>query len=457
MPTLRWTTHGRAALVAACAALAALLCGCNGGDDPAPDAVAQAQPDTLTVAWNTATSLAVTANDTAQNGSVAITVETPPQHGTAEVLGTAIRYVPATGYFGTDTLRYTLRVGDRSSSAAVALSVTAEFALEGTVRDAPLAGASVVATVGGTAQPAVTAGTDGGYRIVVRTADPAAFVSVQATGAGAQASVVLATLLGDARDAAVAAGAAGAATDVTHLSTAQAVLTEQALGHAPNSSADITAAQGKVSATQLVELATAVKLVADNGVALPAGSADTLALLRSPSALAAFMQAQATQDAQRLTDARSAVQGDAALAVKPALPAAGGATTLLLVQGEGGGAPAALRLTLHADGSGLAETDSGERDSHWVLTGNDLVVTYDTPFVTRVWPTKRASARPRRCGPSTVPPASPSGSFLLRPAAGRRWCPISAKRRFSKASVPTPSKPRPPFGTGRRSVRHASR
>ncbi|HSI57548.1 MAG TPA: Ig-like domain-containing protein [Ideonella sp.] len=377
------------AFVPSLVALAVSACGGDSDPPPPPAAVALANSDALSVKWDAETALSVTANDTVANGTATLAVSTAPAHGTATVSGQTIRYTPAAGYFGTDTLRYLLTVGDKSSEAEVQIAVAAELTVTGTVRDNPMPGASVVATVAGTALPAVTADANGDYSLVITTTDPSAFISLKATGAGEQSSVVLASLVGDAAEAAAAstAGAVNATTlpaaNVTHISTAIAVLSEQALGKPPASSADIKAAQGQFTASQTVEMATAIKLVADKGVALPSGSADTLALVSQPTAYAGFVVAQSTANPTTFADTRQEVLGDPAIAVTPPTPVAGGAdTTILLVQGEGASANSAIRLVLQANGTARIESDA-VRAAKWTSNGAEIAVTYDAPAISQ--------------------------------------------------------------------------
>lgn len=386
-------THhtSRATQVLAVSLLAIAVTACGGGSD-APPAVAIAADDLASVDWNTASALAVLSNDTVQNGTASVTIQTPPAHGTATVSGTQITYTPAAGYFGSDSLRYTLSVGDRTADAGVQLTVAAVLKLAGTVRDKPLPGATVTATVGSTALPPVTADAGGNYSIPLRVTDPAAFISLKAKGVGAQSGVVLSSLVGDAAEAAalaaLSAGTVSAAAlpgaNVTHVSTAFAVLTQQALGKAVASAADLKAAQGSFSASQAIEMAAAIKLVADSGIALPAGTADTLALVSDAAAFKAFVVAQATSNATAYNAVVQSVLGDAALAVPPQTPSAANPAdrTLLAVQGEGASASPAIRLTLKANGSAVVESDA-LRSAKWLASSTEITVTYDTPAVTQ--------------------------------------------------------------------------
>ncbi len=371
------------------AALAALTA-CGGNSD-SPAAQATAVNDSATVPWNTATTLAVTSNDTIENGTASIAVTTAPTHGTAVVSGNSVQYTPTAGYFGADTLGYTLTVGNKTSVANVQIAVAAHMTLTGTVRDAALPGAQVVLTIGGVAQPAVTADANGNYSVDITTATPSDFITLKATGAGAQANVVLSSLVGDASaTAAVAAtdgtvsAAALPAANVTNVTTAEAVLTAQALGKTPTSSADIAAAQGQFSSNQTIQMATAIKLVADAGVALPNGATDTLALVSNPATYTSFVTTQATTNSAVFNSTQAAVVSDPAIAVAPVVPVAGATgaaaapVTLTLTLGQGAGANGMTVLTLKADGT-ASLAGAPATTATWTTDGSQITVTYDTP------------------------------------------------------------------------------
>lgn len=373
----------------AAAALAALT-GCGGSDAPAPRATAS--DDSATVAWNTSTTLAVTANDTVANGTASVTVSAAPAHGTAVVSGGSIVYTPTAGYFGTDSLQYTLNVGDSHAVANVQLAVAAHMTISGTVRDAAMPGAQVVLTVGGNALPAVTADADGNYSVDVVTTAPAAFITLQATGVGSQANVVLSSLVGDAgATAAVAAtdgtvsAAALPAANVTNVTTAEAVLTAQALGKTPASSADVAAVQGQFSSAQTIQMATAIKLVADAGVALPSGAANTLALVSDPAAYSGFVTTQATTNAAVFNDTQAAVLADPAIAVAPPAPVAGKPDVeMLLTLGQGAAAQGMTKLKLRADGTALI-AGAPAQTATWVANGSEIDITYDKPLTSTTY------------------------------------------------------------------------
>lgn len=365
--------------------LLAALGACGGDDDPKA-AQAAANADSASVAWNASSTLDVTSNDTIANGTASIAVTTPPMHGTATVSGTSIQYKPADGYFGPDSMGYTLTVGSAASQTDVALNVTAKVTLSGTVSDGPLPGASVVATIGAATLPAVIADGSGAYQVTVETSDPSAYISLKAQGADAQSHVVLTTLVGDAQAAAAAAtsGTVNAsslpALNVTHLSTAVAVLTQRALGKPPVSSAEVGSVQGLFTSGEVIDMATAIKLVVDKGVALPAGAADTLALVSDAGAYQIFVRAQVAADPVGFTQTQQEVLADPLLAVVPVVPGADGtATTMLLVLGQGAYAQPATRLILQADKTARVESHAVS-GATWALDDKDTVITFDSPI-----------------------------------------------------------------------------
>ena len=375
-----------------CSAVLAALTAC-GGDSDTPTPISSAAADSATVPWNAATALAVTSNDTVANGPASIAVSTAPAHGTAVVSGNSILYTPATGYFGNDTLSYALTVGNRTSTADVDIAVAAHMTLSGTVRDAPMPGAQVVLTIGGVALPAVTADADGKYSVDIATSTPTAFITLKATGTGAQANVVLSSLVGDASATAAVASTDGAvsatalpAANVTNVTTAEAVLTAQALGKLPASSADVASAQGQFSSAQTIQMATAIKLVADAGVSLPGSASDTLALVSDPTAYSSFVTAQATTNAAVFNSVQAAVIADPAIATAPAAPVAGAPDIkLTLTLGQGAAASVVTALTLKADGSAVI-AGAPALTGKWTTDGSQISVVYDTPQSSTTYP-----------------------------------------------------------------------
>ena len=98
-----------------------------GSSSPSPVAVA----DSAVTEENKAVSVAVLANDTGGGGTLnpaSVTVSTAAGHGTTAVNATtgAITYTPATGFYGTDTFRYTVADTDGVVSTPAAVTVTVD-------------------------------------------------------------------------------------------------------------------------------------------------------------------------------------------------------------------------------------------------------------------------------------------------------------------------------------------
>lgn len=83
--------------------------------------------DAVTMPGNTASNINVLANDSdpdAQPQMMTITSVTSPAHGTAQVLGLRVRYVPTPGYRGSDSFNYTISDGLTQSTGRVDVTVS---------------------------------------------------------------------------------------------------------------------------------------------------------------------------------------------------------------------------------------------------------------------------------------------------------------------------------------------
>jgi hypothetical protein len=96
----------------------------GGAVNHAPVAVS----DSVTVNINTTTDVDVLANDSDVDGnalSISATGLTQPSHGSAAIVGNKVRYIPASGYTGSDTFTYKATDGSLESASAT-VSVTVE-------------------------------------------------------------------------------------------------------------------------------------------------------------------------------------------------------------------------------------------------------------------------------------------------------------------------------------------
>ncbi|HET6724643.1 MAG TPA: hypothetical protein VFH85_01385 [Gammaproteobacteria bacterium] len=193
------------------------------------------------------------------------------------------------------TLAFKLTVTDDAGATAtdtVNVTVAPTVSLQGKVVDGPIGGATVTVTIGDKTYTA-TAGADGSYTLDVGAVDPDAFITITATGTGGQSNVQLISIAGTfgaladaAGDDAILAPSESDSVDVTNLSTAQAVLILAANdGDTPTDDAALTDLQKSVDGDALLELATVIKLVVDEGVPLPDGVDNTLDLVQDDAAV----------------------------------------------------------------------------------------------------------------------------------------------------------------------------
>lgn len=329
------------------------------------------------------------ANDSAGRGALSLVSVEAPAHGTAAVEDGKLRYTPADGFFGSDSLRYTVRAEDSgaTASARVALSVQARLTLSGLITDAPIANAAVTLQVG--EQRIETSADDQGrYTAEVTSADPAGWVQV--SGVSADGRVRLVSVVGELGQVAAAAEADTGAVDAerlpalsaTHWTSAEAALRARALsGVLPASAEQMAATDGVVNAAALQTLATAVRLIADGGVALPEGAADSFALLLNDDRTQAFVAAQSTGNAEAFSAAHAAVLADA--------PAPAGepwaVTEAHTWAYSDGGNPVShvdLVLGLGPGGGATVFTNGGAHAASWTATGATLDVALTSPIET---------------------------------------------------------------------------
>lgn len=377
-----------------CAALAGVaMAGCGGGGSTdraaAMETTLSLQPDEASAEWGGTSLIDVLANDRVSHGSMVLESLTAPSHGTASIVSGKIAYTPAPGYLGTDMLTYTVRAGAGSAtaSAALSLSVTARLRIAGKVSDGPIANAFVTATVGD-AVFSTTADAAGAYTLEVRSANPSDFVSLSASGIGVQSTVRLSALVGEVASllARAPAGelslARGFAADITHISTATAALASQANGRTvPVTETQLRDALLTLSPVRLTDIATALKLVVDHGVALPEGVADTMALANSEAAVDTLLATETTADFSRFKAVRYSVQthGSSALALPLATSAE---QTLVYFRGAGqtdrGGTDV---VTFRPDGTAVVVSNQGRRNAMWTrLQSGAVHVALEQPF-----------------------------------------------------------------------------
>lgn len=365
------------------------LSACGGGK---PNQTPLATNDSASVAWNVSSPVVLLSNDTdPDSDKLSIASVTQPGHGQAVLTGGQVSYQPVAGYFGSDSFSYTISDGKgHTSTAQVALTVQATLQLKGVVRDGPLPGAVVTATVGSQTVMA-TADAAGQYVLTVVSSNPADFLTLTAQGAGAQSQVKLQSLGGDLSTLAAQAASDGSVVatsaptlNVTHVSTALAALATAANGGvAPSTQATLATASAQINPDALVQMAAAIQLVVDQGVPLPSGIADTAALVANATAYSGFVSQQLQTNAAALQTASASVLNDPALVV-PAPSSLVASTTRIYHLGQGCCTTDASEVTLNPDGSASVLSGiNGQVAATWTVDAAGVLnLVYTSPIVT---------------------------------------------------------------------------
>jgi len=353
--------------------------------------VVTAQPDTVVAALNTSTTLAILANDSVTaGGTLKLVSNTVPAHGSATISGDTIIYVPAIGYFGKDSFSYTVKdigSGTATSTADVAVTVNANLTLSGNTVDVP-ANATLTIAIGA---KTVAASTDanGNYSVPVALDTPASMISITAQGTGDKAFIKLISMVGDSQLAVNAAGTGLVATAATlpglQVSALSTALYTNALyrnnATVPATQAQLNSALDQIRGNELGQTANMLRsLTGKAGAAplrtLPAGVADTLALVLDTGAYAQFVK-RIPEQAQ--FDEELVLSSDARLGSVPSVvPAA--STSLNFFLNNGCCALAATEIVLNSDGTGSFSRDRIRTPGLWRKDAA-LTMTLTTPFV----------------------------------------------------------------------------
>src|SRR5688572_1026071 len=277
---------------------------------------------------------------------------------------------------------------------------TVSLTLQGKVTDEPIPNAVVTATVAGESFEA-TANADGDYSIEIEipeTDAADAFITLNARGVGAQAFVEFTSVVGSFQALTTAAGGDGTltasenfATQITNVTTAAAVLMQQANGGAPiTTDAALATLAGQVNAQEVLDLATAIKLAVDDpeNHPLPDGATSILALTSDPDTRVAFVNTVFEAD----PDAFAAVQGQ--IAADPllsqdideaALIERAAITTAMLSTDAGFTFNYTGRIVhydFEADHTGWVTTETHNVPITWEVDGKQLKITYPEPIET---------------------------------------------------------------------------
>jgi hypothetical protein len=182
--------------------------------------------------------------------------------------------------------------------------------LEGQVIDAPIPGATVTVTVNGVSYTTI-ADANGFYSLDIATASISELVTIEATKKQTNGETVnfvslagsFSKLLEDASGG-VLSTQQNQKVNVTNVSTAEYQLVVAANGgSAPATTEQLQLAETKVDATQLLELAAVIKLIVDDGYALPSGYSTILQFIAQPAAVDSFIAQVNATDPNAMTNA----------------------------------------------------------------------------------------------------------------------------------------------------------
>lgn len=375
-----------------CLSLAAsgfLMSACGGGagvsepTPPPPSSTATAADDAYSLDWNVAKRLSVQDNDKSSGGTTSLSIVEAPKNGTASVEGALLVYTPNTGFFGQDSLKYRLSVGGSSSDAAVKITVQASVALKGMVSDGPIAGAKVVATLG-SQSVSTDADSQGVYSLILKSSDPTEFLSLKASGVGAQSQVVLSSLAGEIGSLSqlspigLLTESQVPALRINHFSTAQTALLARR-GPLPNNDKTLAEQARVLSASDLIDGASAIKMVVDQGYSLPSGISNTQDLLQSGGKFIDIINAQRNINPTLFDQVRASLDQDAGLKFAPPVPSQA-PRTLVYAAGVGGSTGSAYQFVLQTDGSVQVLGDFAAT-GQWKLNGTALQISLDSPNV----------------------------------------------------------------------------
>jgi hypothetical protein len=271
---------------------------------------------------------------------------------------------------------------------------TSHLAITGTVTDGPIASAVVTATVSGQTFTA-NADANGSYRLELSLPETATggFVTLTAKGVGSQSYVEFTSLAGTFQTLKTQAGSdevlssgENFATQITNVSTALAVLLQQANGgQAINSQTLLETLSVRLSSPDLLDLATAIKLLVDEAddYPMPAGYTSLQALLANTAARERLVADVFEEDPSIFRSTQTAIAGDATL-TRPVTSATLPRTLTAVVLPKDIASTydyydRVISYTFNTDGTGTASTGSWNADMTWSLAGSSVDISYANP------------------------------------------------------------------------------
>ena len=238
-----------------------------------------------------------------------------------------------------------------------------------------------------------TADIDGNYTLEVDTVTQDDFITLRADGTGDQEQGTLTSTVGSV-DALHTVGSDGSivvgspefsALDITHVSTALAVLAEQVNGAPITTDADLAVAQAGVIGVELLDTAAVIKTVIDNtNIVLPAGVENTLELVSDSAGLEAYAAELEMNFPTQLAAARTNTAGSVSAGY---LPAEVPGVLYLAIWRETPLFGAAFVFDFAIGGAGTVQFRNGSSDIEWAVNaGGEIVVDLLNPPVTQSFP-----------------------------------------------------------------------
>lgn len=273
--------------------------------------------------------------------------------------------------------------------------------LSGRVIDQPIPNAAVVATVADQSFSTV-ADADGNYSlpITLPTAQAGSTLMVVATGTGALSNVQLVSLPGSLASVATDAGSDGVLVaadniraNVTHVSTAEAVLVmELTDGATPSSQDQLDMAKRQVDPVQLFNLAATIKLIVDtDDYELPAGVSNTLAFAQDAAVRTDYIEEIQTNAPERLEQAKQDTLSSADAVpetVASEIPVKLYAAVINSdARVSANSFNAAAAFTFAAGGTGTYYDAVGFTATSWTLSSNQIRVVLNQPITSTGFPT----------------------------------------------------------------------
>jgi len=268
--------------------------------------------------------------------------------------------------------------------------------LKGAVTDAPIPNAVVTATVG-TQTFTTTADQDGVYSLDIEVEESRVgdFVTLSGKGVGAQSYVEFRSIAGSFQTLAAAAGSdktlsseENHSTQITNVSTAEAVLLQEANGGQPITSDSALADLGGVlDGQQVLDLAATIKLLVDHAqdYPMPTGETSILELATKTEARQKLIDEVAAKDPAVFSQMQTAIAADPSLS-RPLVAADVQDFTSAMLSGEPGFSfnytNRAANYAFNADGTGSVSTGTSDASMKWKIEGSNIRVTFDEPVET---------------------------------------------------------------------------